>query len=432
MESGRGDAATTDVHVARARGATTQDDGERALSHGVTPGTPPGCASRATRVAVCSPRPSVVRGSQLAPIHVAGTRDAALSPVGHTGHFPGSVGSRMTGSARAAWQRRWWWWCVLPQAAHVQQRSHNTGWVLEATRGGPGSVVRSGRLVPAARGICGVETGRAAILAHLRRVCGCGRGFAPHAHLRRGCGCGRGLALTQCTRVSAASGVALGRTSRKVFWPHKSQRFFVGTFNAHTAHKSQSFCLAHVGSHTRARATPRPHRHTAPVMRACHTTKLTTSAPITNFGSHTKRTHACAGALLLVRVAHARATPWPRRHTAPVMRKLCARVSHHRTYNFGSDHKLRLTHKANTRVRRGPPCAGRTRARATPWPHRHTAPVMRARHTTKLTTSAPITNFGSHTKRTHACAGALLVPARAKFATCLRLRSHTSARTDAV
>ena len=315
-----------------------------------------------------------MRGSQLAPIHVAGTRDAALSPVGHTGHFPGSVGSRMTGSARAAWQRRWWWWCVLPQAAHVQQRSHNTGWVLEATRGGPGSVVRSGRLVPAARGICGVETGRAAILAHLRRVCGCGRGFAPHAHLRRGCGCGRGLALTQCTRVSAASGVALGRTSRKVFWPHKSQRFFVGTFNAHTAHKSQSFCLAHVGSHTRARATPRPHRHTAPVMRACHTTKLTTSAPITNFGSHTKRTHACAGALL-VRVAHARATPWPRRHTAP---------------------------------------------------------VMRARHTTKLTTSAPITNFGSHTKRTHACAGALLVPARAKFATCLRLRSHTSARTDAV
>ena len=55
------------------------------------------------------------------------------------------VGSRMTGSARAAWQRRWWWWCVLPQAAHVQQRSHNTGWVLEATRGGPGSVVRSER-----------------------------------------------------------------------------------------------------------------------------------------------------------------------------------------------------------------------------------------------------------------------------------------------
>ena len=90
MESGRGDAATTDVHVARARGATTQDDGERALSHGVTPGTPPGCGSRATRVAVCSPRPSVVRGSQLAPIHVAGTRDAAPSPVGHTGHFPGS------------------------------------------------------------------------------------------------------------------------------------------------------------------------------------------------------------------------------------------------------------------------------------------------------------------------------------------------------
>ena len=62
------------------------------------------------------------------------------SPVGHTGHFPGPVGSRMTGSARAAWQRPWWW-CVLPQAAHVQQRSHNTGWVLGATRSGPGSVV---------------------------------------------------------------------------------------------------------------------------------------------------------------------------------------------------------------------------------------------------------------------------------------------------
>ena len=87
VESGRGDAATTDVHVARARGATTQDDGERALSHGVTPGTPPGCGSRATRVAVCSPRPSVVRGSQLAPIHVASTRDAAPRRSGTQG-FP--------------------------------------------------------------------------------------------------------------------------------------------------------------------------------------------------------------------------------------------------------------------------------------------------------------------------------------------------------
>ena len=90
VESGRRNAATAHVHVARARGATTQHDRERALCYGVTPGTPPGCGSRATRVAVCSPRPSVVRGSQLAPIHVAGTRDAAPSPVGHTGHFPGS------------------------------------------------------------------------------------------------------------------------------------------------------------------------------------------------------------------------------------------------------------------------------------------------------------------------------------------------------
>ena len=191
--------------------------------------------------------------------------------------------------------------------------------------------------------------------------------------------------------------MALGRTSRKVFWPHKSQSFFVGTFNAHTAHKSQSFCLAHFGSHTRARATPWPHRHTAPVMRARATDQTY------NFGSQ-----------------HARATPWPyaphtttvphptyptlgrrrlprtphhtprlaqsekraraqRRGLTATHRTSYARASHHQTYNFGSDHKLRLT----------------------------------------------------HTKRTHACAGALLVPARAKFATCLRLRSHTSARTDA-
>ena len=80
-------------------------------------------------------------------------------------------------------------------------------------------------------------------------------------------------------------------------------------------------------------------------------------------------------------------------------------------------------------------CGSHTRAQRrglAATPHQLCVSYARACHTTELTTSAPITNFGSHTKRTHACAGALLVPARAKFATCLRLRSHTSARTDAV